>query len=188
MTTEIIPQQYEKFNKLVLKGIEAWVEAGKMLVEMQKTNPNVSKEICAAYPSLSPAVIAKFEAIGRGTLNPQLLLSESPGVRKLRAMPISVQNHLEGGSVDLLVLREKGVDVMKVEIKNLTQSQAAQVFGRYNVRDLAAQRAWLEDKQTRSKFISVTSSLPYKLKGDVILFNANCQMTRTQLRDILASW
>ena len=188
MSTEIIPSNYEKFHHLIRTGIQAWIAAGQLLVEILKDNPNASQDLCAIYPDLTPAVLAKFEAIGRGTLNPRLLLGEGPGVRRLRGMPISVQNQFADNSVDLLVLTDGGSDTIKVAIKNLTRVQADQAFSRWGVRDLAAQRAWLEDQKTRASFSTLESNRPYKITGNKIRICAGVEMTREQMYEIWKTW
>ena len=77
---------------------------------------------------VSREVLARFEKIGRKQVIPDLFLSEAPGVRKLRSMPYSVQKYYASKPVEVLVMNGGDADMLKVEVKNLTPAQVAQVF------------------------------------------------------------
>lgn len=185
INTTLVNKQIEQFTQLVQRGIDAWTEAGRLLVKMIEDNPNAKAEIVEACPDITEEILSRFEAIGRNQLHPKTLLNNSPGMRRLRSLPFSDQTRYLNSPVPVLVRTESGVDTLQVAVQNLTHQQALQVFASGTVRSPEAQRAYLESRRAvaQSKIKTVA---PYVIKGGRVTFNAGCEMSARELATILA--
>lgn len=174
-----------QFAQLINDGIEAWVKAGEIVVELLDADPQAMDNICAQCPWITPEIIVRFEQIGRKQVYPKLLLSDAPGVRKLRKLSYSLQGKYSEEPVDLLVVNNGSTDVLKVHVKSLTSSQANQVFDKDCVRSVAQQRAFIFDKNSSTVFPDLSESLPYRIRGGKVEFRENCTLTAHQIAEIL---
>jgi hypothetical protein len=183
MTIEpvLVNPQIQTFAALIQQGIDAWTEAGKLLVQMIEKDPNSKQEIMDSCPDITDEILARFEAIGRNQLHPKTLLNNSPGMRRLRRLPFSDQSRFIKENVPLLVRTETGTDILQVAVKNLTAQQALQVFATDCVRAPEAQRTWLESKKRK-----YTPRAPYQIKGHKIVFSADSEFTVRELADLVA--
>ena len=172
----------EKFAALVQRGIDAWTEAGRLLVQMIEKDRNAKSVIMEFCPDVTEEILSRFEAIGRQQLHPKTLLNNSPGMRRLRQLPYSDQSRFLSEPVPVLVKTTTGVDTLQVAVKNLTPEQALQVFTPDGVRGLDAQRAWVESRGSRKR----AASAPYQIKGHKVRFNADCEISARELAQILA--
>jgi hypothetical protein len=185
MSTATLDSRINKFASLIQQGIDAWNKAGEILVQMIDEDPEVVEAIANAHPHITKEILARFEKIGRKQVIPDLFLSEAPGIRKLRSLPYSVQKHYADHPVEVLVVNNGKQEMLKVDAKNLTSGQVAQVFTLDGVRDTAQQRAYLLDKATQSSFPKLSESLPYRIKGGEVQFQ-NCTLNKQQVLEIAA--
>lgn len=186
MTTTITQPSIEsnaaRFASLVQQGIDAWTEAGRLLVEMLTENPDAKSAITNANPDLTDEILSRFEAIGRNQLHPKCLLNNSPGMRRLRGLPFSDQSRYLESPVPLLVQKESGIETLQVAVRNLTTKQAQQVFANGYVRAPDAQRAWLESKRPHKK----KNGASYTVKNGKVLFHQDCELNAREIADIMA--
>lgn len=175
-----------QFVNLVKQGVESWIQAGQLVVEILDVDPDAVSEICETCAIITPEIVARFEQIGRKQLKPELLLSDSPGYRRLREMPYSLQEKYSEQAVDVFVVNNGKTDTLRVPVKSLSGAQATQVFTRSGVRDIGAQRAFLLERNTRAFFPTLDSKRPYTVSGHTVCFKENCKLTRRQLLDIVA--
>src|SRR5688572_18683180 len=96
----------QHFYALMLKGIEAWNEAGRFVADKIDTNVNFVEDILREFPKLNREIIYRFERIGRKQLLPELLLDGSVGAAKLAQLPYRSQVELYQKPVDVVVRRE----------------------------------------------------------------------------------
>lgn len=177
-----IQEQAREFASLVQRGIDAWLEAGRLLVDMLDKDPEARSVIMESSPDITEEILARFEAIGRKQVHPKTLLNNSPGMRRLRNLPYSEQEKYIVDTVPVLIKTERGPETLNVAVKNLTPKQALQVMGRDGVRSPEAQRAWLESRNAKI----VKNGSPYEVKGNRVIFHANCEMTAKELAQLLA--
>lgn len=172
-----------KFIELFLKGIELWLEAGRIVSQALEEDPDFAEKVNAAHPEISVDTVYAFDRIGRKQLHPKLVISDSPGARKLRRLPYTMQEKYTDEPVPVLIRTESGWETLKVNVFNLTSEQAAQVFDGDVIRTEGAQRAWLESKASKA-LIQVDE--PYRVSGRKLLIMQPCQLNAKQLATILA--
>ena len=170
---------------LFTDGIEAWRKAGEILVQLYDADPDnrakIKSDLCA-FPS---GALNTLERIGRKKLVPQVYASAGIGFKRLQSMPYDVQERCLKAPVDLLVIDNEGrADTLKVNIKDLSKEQAAQVFGATELRDLSAQRAYLADARAKSAPQRVEDA--FRLLKDRLVVVRPCELSRQQLTSLLA--
>lgn len=183
---ELTKMNASRISELIMAGIEAWLEAGRLLVETLDEGATLSE--IADASGVSKDVLARFEQIGRNSLYPRLLASTSPGARALISCAFSEQKHYCHNPVEVLVMHDGNPDTLQVGIDALTSDQVKQVFIRGRVRDLAEQRAYLESKLEETRMAKVTEiedGAGYVLRGKQVLFKKGCAMTKDDLISIL---
>lgn len=181
----------KRFQKLVQDGVEAWTKAGKLLVEIVDGNPDAYDEILDSCQGITRAHLAKFEAIGRGSLEPRLLLNGSIGYHKLQSVPMSEQQKALKNGIKLYEpTADGGITHRVVRPEDLSPFEASQVFSPGGgIRSPEEQKAYLAKRESRKVATSQPRAvdLPdYKIVRDKVVFNAGCTLTASQVAGILS--
>jgi hypothetical protein len=186
LTQKALDAKITEFVSLWQKGVDAWIKAGEILVEMVEADPHTYDYIAQKYPLMNAGVLAKFEQIGRKILHPQLLLTASPGFAKLRRLPFSLQERYLDEPIPIVVQTDDGTDVLLVQAKNMTKDQADQVFTSGRVRTEGEQKAWLMDM--RSKMAKPCNKVDriWTVKGGKAIING-VEFTRKEIVGILSA-
>ena len=177
-------QKITQFITLFKEGVDAWIKAGEILVDLVESDPHAYDYIIQSCPQLNAGILGRFEQMGRKTLHPQLLLTASPGFAKLTRLPFSMQERYIEEPIPLIVHTDDGTDVLLVKAKDMTKEQAAQVFAPGRLRTEGEQKAWLM-QQHSNHARPVTTSKPWSIKGSRIIING-LEFTRKELTAILA--
>jgi hypothetical protein len=178
-------QKIQEFASLCQQGIDAWVKAGEILVELVEDDPHVFDKIIEADPRMNAGILGRFEQMGRKVLHPQLVLSDAPGYEKLAEMPYSVQERFLSEPVSLVVETGNGTDILLVAARNLTQHQTRQVFGKGRIRTEGEQRAWLMDQRSR-KAKPAGSNIPaWTIRGGRVYFSEGATLSAGELATII---
>ena len=178
-------QQIEKFITLFQEGVNAWIKAGEILVQMTEEDPHVYDYIIQKCPTLNAGILGRFEQMGRKTLHPQLLLSASPGFSKLSKLPFSMQERYIEEPVPIIVHTENGTDVLLVQAKNMTKEQANQVFAPGRIRTEGEQKAWLMQQRSMAAKPVGAAIAPWSIKGGRVVFNAGATLSAGELATII---
>lgn len=174
-----IDNTVEQFMECLYEGVRAWEKAGKILISMMKHNPGIKDRILQDHPEVSASILAKLEAVGRGQLQPELLLSDSAPYKAARLLPMSDQRNLvHTGKVALLIDTVKGPDVIHADFKSLTPKQVSQVFAKDHIRTEAEQRLFIEG---RRKAIAKD----WDFENGMIVFKRGARLSIQQLTGIL---
>jgi hypothetical protein len=188
MTTTLTSQQAKinEFLRLFKEGGDIYVRAGELLVEMVEEDPYIYDYIISQCPTLNAAVLGRLEQMGRKTLHPQLLFTNSPGFSKLLKLPYSMQERYVTEPVPMIVHTEAGTDVLLVKAKDMTKEQAAQVFAPGRVRTEGEQKAWLVQQRSEKAIRNEeTVKTPWKIRGHKVIING-VEFTRKEIAGILA--
>ena len=168
---------------LIAEGIQAWTIAGEHLVEILDNSNKTIFEVANSL-DMDPNILARFEQLGRRQLVPQLLMDNYPASKHIQKLTFSMQEELVGGSVEVLAADNN--DKLLIATKNLTPQQCKQVFTKNGVRDLAAQRAFIESNRRQKKDVVVVSENPYRINKKEVIFERGCKLKASQLINILA--
>jgi hypothetical protein len=175
----------DAFIDLFKQGVDAWIKAGEILVELVESDPHTYDYIIEKCPTLNAGILGRFEQMGRKVLHPQLLLSASPGFAKLQKLPISLQERYIEEPVPLVVHTESGTDILLVKAKDMTKDQAAQVFGSGRIRTEGEQKAWMIQKRSDMARPIGTNLPAWRIKNGRVEFQASATLTAGELATII---
>jgi len=148
-----ITARIQQFANLFQKGMDAWLEAGELLVSILDEQPHAREFIATNFPTISPRFLTMFEMVGRHILHHRLLFDDCPGARKLARLPYSLQQVYIDTPLEMVVTTgDNATDVLLVSFRNLSADQAEQVFNLQakEVRSQAAQKAWLASRHAEA--------------------------------------
>ena len=185
LTTKETNQKIQTFIALFKEGVEAWIKAGEILVELVESDPHTYDYIIQECPQLNAGILGRFEQLGRKLLHPQLLLTASPGFAKLTTMPFSLQERYLEEPIPIIVEIDGRTDVAMVQAKNMTKEQADQIFTTGRIRTEGEQKAWILQRQQNAVKPTPAFSKPWTIKGSKVLING-LEFTRKELAGILA--
>lgn len=186
-THEITNSKITEFISFYQGGMEAWMSAGKLLVELVDEDPNAYDKILERAPMLTPDVLGVFERIGRGVLYPPLAMDASPGGARLKLLPVSIQKKHESAPVEVVIRTSTGsYDTLMILPKNMTRAQSKLAFARDHVRSTGEQRAILADEETKSAPITMRKGeSPWRIRNGRCEFVAGATLSAGELATIL---
>ena len=124
----VLDSQIDKFTLLVRQGIDAWRNAGKLLVEMSKSDPSAMARI-RERSGLSDAMIQTFARIGRNEIWPSLLADSSMGAQKLLACHYEDQKKYASEPIEVAYeWRGGNIKTVKRKVNELSRAECAIVF------------------------------------------------------------
>jgi hypothetical protein len=176
----------DELTGLITQGIECWQKAGELVVQLLDKHSMTTAQIAGSSPYLTENLVARFEQLGRKQIVPRLLIAEFPAARYIIKLPYSEQRRVLEAPVDLLLITPTGADTLQTPVENLTPQQCRQVFNGSHVRNLGAQRTYLEESRMQQEPLTLLpAEPPYKIRGKRIIFTQPCEMTARQLAQIL---
>ena len=157
------------------------------MVELVDADPHVYDYIGQQCPSMTPGMLNTFERIGRGQILPALAMDNSPGSRKLKSLPISLQQRFETEPIPLIVMRNDEPDVLLVKREDMTASQANQAFRNGRLSTEGEQRAWIEDFKMKASAAKPAGSeaASWEIKGKELIVG-NVRFSQKQLLSFAA--
>lgn len=182
---EVTKSQPQQFIDLVLQGTQCLYEAGVIAAQAIDADPDFIDKVCDLCPDMTAEFVKRMELIGRKRLHPQLAISETPGVRRLRRLPYGLQEKHVKTPLPVLVRTESGWDVLKIDVRNLTPAQSVQVMADDHIRSEAEQRAFLEDRAAVNA-VPKGHNPPYRVTGNRLVIIEPCQLSRKELATLLA--
>jgi len=188
MATQLQRNKKAKLDEItnhIGAGLDAWSDAGEALVEYLDHCEGTYEEVMTEIPELSYDVLSRFEQIGRKQLYPKLLLSGSTGLRKLATLPYSEQVKYYEEPIDVVVEVNGGVDILKVQAKDMTPVQVKQVFHNGTIRDHGAQRAHIRSRKHASTTTQAEGNA-YHIKGGTLIIDRPCKLSAKDLANLLA--
>lgn len=158
VTPEKPDAQILKFAQLIQGGIDAWTEAGKILVILIEKDSFCFAKIRASFPEISTDMLRVFERIGRKQIYAPLLADNSPAARHLLEMPYELQKKYFKEPIEVAVSWKNGViKSAKKFLSELTKAEVKMVFGDGDIHSLDAQAWRLKDATSPPKKITAES-------------------------------
>lgn len=189
-TTEVTEGDVSKFQSLIYAGIQAWTDAGILLCSMVDADPGVFDRITEKCPEITRAHLAKFEAIGRGALDPRLLLNGSIGYTKLQKAPLSEQKKALTEGIKVAELKDGKTDHRIVKPDQLNPMEASQVFAPTGaIRSLSEQQSYLAKREVRRRAEEsqrLADHAEYIIRGRKVIFKNDCCIGAGELAKILS--
>lgn len=180
----------QKIVDMFLSGIaETVMDTAKLVVEFIDSGQPAQDILQDVSGGLfNRHLVSRLERVGRSQLAWQMFYLTGGAYDKLGKMPPSVQMKYLNEPIQLLLVNGHGAtDTLLVKISDLTPQQCQQVFDSDSIRDIPAQRAWLEDQKTqRAMGEKKPLAMPYKIKGRTVTFMQGATMTARELVLLLA--
>lgn len=183
--TQTQQARIQKFSDLCQQGIDAWIEAGTIIVSLVEEDPSVFDKIIEKDSRMNAGILGRFEAMGRGVLHPHLLLNDSPGYEKLAQMPYSVQERFLNEPIPLIVETPSGTDTLLVAAKDMTPAQARQAFGKGRIKTAGEQKAWIMDQKAKKARPVGSNVSPWVIKGGRVEFREGATLSAGEIATIL---
>lgn len=190
MTTTAIsnPEQLNEavraFADAFNRAEDSFRAAGRLYAETIAAFGQAARErFAAACPKIAPTTWRRLEALGNGSLDARLLTASSKGAAALRRLPAPIQTSALDEGVEVLI---GNGETLRIQVDNLTPEQTRQVFAGDHIRDVSAQRAWLESNAPQIARPQMVEAPAWNVKGGKIVVNRPCQLTRLDLARMLA--
>lgn len=167
-----LEMRLDKIKKLLTDGMELFLEAGTEIVKIIDEVEG-GKDWLLERSGLSVPILTALERVGRKQWHPELML-ETRLNRALRRLSYSDQSEVLKKGFDMMVRTQSGFDTIKVSVEN-ADGHLNQLIDGDRLRDLAAQRSWLEQEQARERQKAIhqevkTPPSPYEVrKGKLIV-------------------
>lgn len=189
MTTEIMAHVSE-FRNALQSGIDGFVRCGEIYVAAIDADANAATTFSTEFADVVPANMwSNFEAIGRRWMHPRLLMGGMSDRKKaaiVKRLPYSTQERIF--SHDRFELLVGAGDTLRIDVMDATLDQMDQLFDGSSVRNLSAQRAWLESKKTAQKTSALTlavDEMPYTISDGYVVFRKGVKLTRAEVKRLL---
>jgi len=175
----------KQLGDLIFGGLNMWVKAGEMLVEMIDKDPDAIKKICKANPKLTKAMLNKFEQIGRKVYDPRLLLRNCAGYTKARRLPYSAQQDILKNKVKVAVSSASN-DHRLVDVGEMTPEETRIAFTNEGVRSITEQRSFLKSQEKPKGVRRQDSSPDYVINKGKVTFRHDVTLDVAGLAAILS--
>jgi hypothetical protein len=174
-----------QFARLFQLGIDAWLEAGKIVVSEMEKDPSFPERVAAKCKHISEHTVRIFRQFGLRKMHPELYASGKPGAKMLLRLPYETQEKHLKEPVELLIKTPEGWETLRADVDKLTKDQAEQVFSKDGIRDAAEQRLHIESKLARQNVAAPKHKDEFKVIGKTLHVLGPCQLSRKQLLRII---
>lgn len=168
------------FRDSMRDSIRSYMTAAESYVAALDADPAAREAFREAYPDFSSTFWSRMEAIGRHQLDQRLLYGAHPAERNLRRLAYSEQKQALDHGVEVLVDGSE----MLIQVDRLTPFQTKMVFGPNGIRDLAAQKAWLESENLEHRRPPAADT-GYDIRKGELVIHSPMRLGRTELLQIL---
>lgn len=172
----------EKFRAAMTAGIESIAEAANIYTKTIDNDPASKKLFHSKCPDIPKWAWIRFERIGRGQLDKRLLFGGGKAQGYLQRLPISDQRNALSNGVEVLTHRN---DCLIVKVEDLTVEQREQVFSQDSIRDIPAQKAFVEGGSKKKKKETVDNIPDFEVVGKRLNVYRPCVITKRKLTAIL---
>jgi hypothetical protein len=184
---ELTESAIEKFRDAFARGIAGIVEAGEIYVKAIDADASAADTFRERFSDCLPASAwTGFEAVGRKWMHPKLMLggmADRKTAARVKLLPYSMQTRVFNKErFDLLLLDGQ---VLKVSPLDCTPEQSEQLFDGPVIRDVSAQRAYLETTTRKAKAMPEAEPLPYVISGGRITFRKTTSMSKSEMKRII---
>lgn len=141
-----------------MRGINSWVEAGRLLVSMERRDKHVFNKIITQCEWITVDVLMMFSRIGRMELRPEVLLLNQGTGNKLMQLGYAQQSKLLDSRIPVVVDLKKDNTplVQEKRVTELTQNDLKQIIHGSKVRTVSEQADAIRKKARDKESIIVT--------------------------------
>ncbi len=146
LSLNFINKQVEEFVRQVNGGIDAWIQAGTLLVSLKAQDPQIFRKIITIAPWLTADILVSFCRIGEGRMYPKaLLMPHCPAYAEILSSPVAVQERVCNQPIEVVQRFVGNAPVVtKMWARELDKKSVALVFKNGIVRTVEQQVAKLK--------------------------------------------
>jgi hypothetical protein len=171
----------DHFLALLRSGLDNLAEAGKVLVKMVEDNPDTFEIILKQCPTLKESNLWSLYYVGQGR-PVSYLLSESPGIRRVRSLPPEVQVKIPEKVPVVEQTPGGSFKVVSKPLDELTAQEAVRVLTFKGVEPPSTQKEALLAEQSRP----IGKRLRYREDDGGVTFYERVRMTWAELEGLVA--
>lgn len=152
----VLESKIETFISKIKLGVDFFLDAGVMLVEMLDHNPHCLADIVeyAREPWITEDVLRVFEAIGRKQLAVEAMFLPRHVVSRLITLPLDQQREISTTEIPVLTgMRQGHHKIVQKSASKLSTKEAAMVLGPKGIRPPEEQAEILEMKSHKEESI-----------------------------------
>jgi hypothetical protein len=180
LNAEPLVKLVRQFEKCLFTGLENIVQAGKTYVQAIDTYPNAARVFSAKFPMLNEEVWRRLELVGRNKMHYLLLIDSSPAADRLRTLTYEDQQKAMNDGLDVLA---KDGSSVRVAANRLTPDMAEQVIVKGHIRNLAGQKAFLEDRKPKTSVSISDPTIPMEVVGTrLVIYPRRTKLTLNAAR------
>ncbi len=183
MNTTISKDHVNEFVQLINKGVEAWVKAGEILVEMIEEDTNAYDRIMMKDPRIKYETLCLIEKLGRKQIHPNLLFDNSYAAKtKIPNLPYCKQAECYESPLEVVKMVSSRVSVDRKKASEMTRFEADLVFSKTSIRTVQEQVDLIKSKKFEISFAPPS----YEIQGKFIKFRANTSFSREEIEEIIS--
>ena len=188
MSKEItIKSRMDEFGEALKAGIDGLVKAGEIYVEAIEEDPRNADKFRERFTDWVPsAAWSNFENMGRKLMHPRLVMGGMSDRKKtslIKRLPYSTQARVfERERFSLLTATG---DTLQIDLMEATAEQAEQLCDGSSIRNLSAQKAWMEARAAAASQ-EPAEVLPYTITDGKVTFRRGTVLSRAELKRLLA--
>lgn len=178
----------QKLKQLIVGGIEMWVEAADLYVDVIDHDP-AAKEVIQneLADSIPRRCWGMLESVGRRQCHPRMLVMGSAFGKKspyVKRLPYSDQERVVNGDRFKLLI-ENG-EVLEVSVVDATPEQVNQLCSVSGIRTLPEQKAWVSSQIHPDPEEERAEPPPYRVCGKKVIFRRGVELTKRELSRIIS--
>jgi hypothetical protein len=183
---EVVKRDYvAEFKEAYVSALDRVQKMAEIYVAALDEDLKNKDRFVAECSSFVPANLwIELEAVGRKWKHPKMLLGNTSNSSLIKVLPYSDQERLISGE-RVEMLTPSGV--LMVNIADATPTQASQIIDKANrkIRDVAAQRLYIEANNKRPVVDVESVEMPYTISGGKVHFKKGVTLTRKEIAAIL---
>ena len=187
MITKTQESYLEQFSISFTQGLESIAKAASIYVKAIDESHSMKGKFIERFAGVIPAgAWANFEAVGRKTMHPRIMLGVGRNTSFIKRLPFSDQEDIVNGKkVELLTADG---DSLPVDARDISAHQSRQLFAGNHIRTLSEQRAFIEDDNRIEKdnAVELAKIIRYRIENGNVHFAHNTVFTMNELITITA--
>lgn len=180
-----VEKSINKFRDGIKQATQKIVEACELYVKIIDKYPECQDQFKKEIPEIPPSAWYSFEAVGRKWIDYRLLWGGGRAGKYLKKLPLSEQRNALDNGIKMLVKIDNNWDEIKVKPEKMTIDQVKQAFDRKIIRDIPAQRAYIESNNVDC--YNNTQVLPYKIINHKLIIVKPVELSKKEMKQILKS-
>lgn len=184
--SKLTTSRLKEFRTHFMSGIEGIVKAGEIYVEAIDDDPKNADRFKKEFAEWIPSnAWSQFEAIGRKWIHPRLIMggmADNKKATRIKRLPYSLQERVFNKERFSLLV-SKG-EHMEVDMLEATFNQVEQLCNGNSIRNLAEQKAWMEEQKVINRE-GKPELMPYTINGGKFIPRRYVEFTKTELKRIL---